>query len=132
LAGWRGLRWVLGVAGGLCVLLGVAVTASTQVAYGTVDWWGTPSRIHWCGRNYDASGRSVSRGEIPTAQLGDAAPTPLTTIGRLPPVVGRRLLASVTPVQQRGAVHPALPCSMGIYLEQGDDRFAEYSLSGGP
>lgn len=114
------------------VLLATAATVDSYVAYGTPDWWGNPGRLHWCGRDYLRSTGSVSRSHIPEASLiGDKA-YPVVSIGRLPQLIGRPIVASVTPAARRREVAPPIPCAMAIYLESPNGRYVPYVIQGGP
>jgi hypothetical protein len=114
-------------------LLGAsAISGSTRATYGTMVWWEAPARIHWCDRDYLQHGTHVSREGIQPGESIDGTAYPVTTVGRLPPGIGRSLLASVTPPQQRDTAQPPLPCTMALYLWDGPDDYLVYSLSGGP
>ncbi|HEX6876238.1 MAG TPA: hypothetical protein VF165_11320 [Nocardioidaceae bacterium] len=109
-----------------------AISGSTRATYGTTVWWEAPRRIQWCDRAYIQQGTHISRDRIQPGEATDGTPIPLTTVGRVPPRIGRPLLASVTPPQQRDFAQPPLPCAMGLYLWDGPDDYLVYSLSGGP
>jgi hypothetical protein len=101
-----------------------------RAAYGTFAWWRPPARISWCGRNYlPSNGPTLSRSGVEQRReslIGDA-PYPMITVGRLPPLVGRPVLASLNP----GAVGDE-PCAMAVYVEIGPDAYRQYEISGGP
>jgi hypothetical protein len=101
-----------------------------RAAYGTFAWWRPPARISWCGRTYLPTNLpTLSRSGVEQRReslIGDA-PYPVITVTRLPPVVGRPVLASVNP----GATGDE-PCAMAVYLEIGRDAYRQYEISGGP
>ena len=116
----------------LTLVVAATGTVSYRYAYGT--WWQTPQRIGYCDRTYLGgtavrSGAEIRQVESATALPGDAHYT-LEVVGKVPPIIGQTLLAVVTPDAKRG--NPALPCSMGIYLQAGPDSYLAYGLSGGP
>lgn len=114
------------------VVLAATATIDSYVAYGTPDWWSNPGRLHWCGRDYSRATGTVSRANIPQARLiGDKA-YPVVTIGRLPQLIGRPIIASVTPAARRREVTPSIPCAMAIYLESLNGRYVPYVIQGGP
>lgn len=124
------------VAGWLILVIAVlaaAATVDSYVAYGTPDWWGNPGHLHWCGRDYSRStGRSVSRAEIPEASLIGDKGYPVVTIGHLPQLIGRPIVASVTPAARRREATPPIPCAMAVYLESTNGRYVPYVIQGGP
>jgi hypothetical protein len=124
------------VATGVVVASAVACASAAfayRTAYGTFAWWRQPARISWCGRVYlPSSGPNLIRSAVEQqrASLPGDAPYPVVTVTRLPPLVGRPVLASVTPEASRHRLH--LPCAMTVYLETGPDAYRPYVLSGGP
>ena len=54
----------------------------------------------------------------------------MTEVAKIPPLVGRPVLASVTPEATRDRLR--LPCAMVVYLETDADAYRPYVLSGGP
>lgn len=113
-------------------LLAVAATLDAYVAYGTPVWWSNPARLHWCGRDYSRSTGSIERTDIPKAGLLGDKPYPIRSIGRLPQLIGRPILASVTPEARRHEVTPPIPCAMVIYLGSPSGRYVPYVIDGGP
>jgi hypothetical protein len=104
-----------------------------RAAYGTFAWWDDPARISWCGRVYLRSdGLLLTRADVENrrAALPGDQPYPVTTVAAIPPVIGRPLLAAVTPEARREGMR--LPCAMVVYLETGTDSYQPYALSGGP
>ncbi len=90
------------VAGTVAVLgIAFAVTAAGyRATYGTPAFWGPPQRITWCGRNYLISAsapRTRVQLEAERVSLPGDAPYPVVQVDVVPPVVGRPLLAAVTP-----------------------------------
>ena len=97
-------------------------------------WWQTPDRVSYCERTYRSATPGLSldaikNRESKTSQRGDS-PYPVTTVGKVPPVIGRPLLAAVTPAEVRRQL--GVPCSMGVYLKTGTDTYTAYTLLGGP
>ena len=74
---------------------------------------------------------AFTKANIKTGLPGDA-PYPVVTVGRVPPVIGQPLLASVTPDASRQESDPPLPCAMGVFLKTGVDEYSGYGLLGGP
>ena len=124
-------RTGLTVAGLLGVLL-VVSTFSYRAVYGS--WWQTPTRIQYCGRTYVAAKAGLTLGDVRTLESHTALPGdrpyPLVSIGSAPPVVGGQMLAALTPKAQRTKL--GVPCTMGLYLKTGGDRYTAYGITGGP
>jgi hypothetical protein len=121
------------VAAAITVLVCASGAVASHTAYGTLAWWGEPERISWCGRDYlPAEGTLLTRAvvEQQRASVPGDAPYPVTTVTRIPPLVGRPVLASVTPAATRDRLH--VPCAMVVYLETDTDAYRPYVLSGGP
>ncbi len=118
---------------GSSVLAWLTLTTVTyRSAYGT--WWQRPQRIPYCGRTFvkGASGLTMAQTRQFESQAvfpGDK-PYPLVSIGNAPPLFGATLLAALTPDYQRAKL--GVPCTMGLYLENADDSYTAYGLSGGP
>ena len=115
----------------LSLVVAAAGTVGYRHAYGT--WWQTPQRIGYCDRTYLGGTATISGAELrdresATALPGDA-PYALRVVGKVPPIVGQPLLAVVTPAARRT---PGMPCTMGVYLQNGPDSYLAYGLSGGP
>lgn len=117
------------------VVVALALACATaaiayRAAYGTFAWWRPATRISWCGRTYLPSNLpTLTRSGIEQRReslLGDA-PYPVITVTRLPPLVGRPVLASVNPRATGDE-----PCAMAVYLETGPDAYRQYEISGGP
>ncbi|NLT56429.1 MAG: hypothetical protein GXX79_18090 [Actinomycetales bacterium] len=111
----------------------LAVGLFHRQAYGTWAWWRAPRNISWCGRTYHRGiGPTVTRAmiESQSVSLPGDAPYPLATVTRIPPAVGRPVLAQPIPAARRRDL--GLPCAMVVYLETGDDRYTGYELVGGP
>jgi hypothetical protein len=113
-----------------CVALVAGGAFAYRVAYGT--WWGTPDRLHYCGREYVRGTSDLTLAEIEgfgAAVPGDA-PYPVVTVATVPPVVGQTLIAALTPQAEQKRL--GLPCTMAVYLKTGTDAYTDYGLSGGP
>jgi hypothetical protein len=121
---------------GVVVALTVACASAAfayRAAYGTFAWWRQPAHISWCGRHYlPSKGPTLTRSAVEQqrANLAGDAPFPVVTVTRLPPLVGRPGLASVTPEASRHRLR--LPCATTVYLETDPDAYRPYVLSGGP
>jgi hypothetical protein len=124
---------LVAVAGVATALICASAAFAYHSAYGTLAWWSEPQRISWCGRVYLPSEETVlTRSEVEQQQahLPGDAPYPVTTVTRIPPLVGRPVLASVTPEAIRDQL--GVPCAMVVYLETDPDAYRPYVLSGGP
>lgn len=126
---WRNIAAAIALA---AIVLPVTASIVSYRTYGAWAWWGNPSRLHWCGRDYARSSAEVERKDIPRAGLIGDQPYPIKRIGTFPPLVGRAILASETPKARRNQFSPALPCAMSIYLSSGGDKYRPYELEGGP
>lgn len=107
------------------LVLGSGLTLAYRKAYGT--WWQRPEKLAWCDRTYVHYRQDAPL--FSRAQIDRSAPSPVVRVGTVPPLVGRPLIASVTPDSDRAS---GGPCSMAVFLETGEDTYAAYSLSGGP
>jgi hypothetical protein len=119
------------------VVIAVALgSVGYRKAYGA--WWPQPpDHLSYCGRSYATNHSLVlSRAGVTKANsktgLPCDAPYPVVTVGRVPPVIGCPLLASVTPVASRQKSDAPLPCAMGVFLKTGADEYTGYGLLGGP
>src|SRR5947199_5491830 len=88
-------------------LAGGAVALTYHDLYGRTQWWRPPAWITWCARQYRPAGSPIDRAAVEPRRgaLPGDTPYPVTTVGRVPPVVGRPLLASVTPQAERARLH---------------------------
>jgi hypothetical protein len=115
------------------ILIVTGVELAYRKAYGTFAWWEDPARISWCGRQYFPTSAALltraaaeqQRGALP----GDA-PYPVVEVARVPPLVGRTVLASVTPEERRERL--GVPCAMAIFVQTDSDAYRTYVISGGP
>jgi hypothetical protein len=123
-------RRLAGMVIALMVVLAAGGTLAYRKAYGT--WWQTPERLTYCARTYLRGTPALSHAAIVNFKeaLPGAAPYPVVTVGKVPPLVGQPLLAAVTPKAIRGSA--GLPCAMAVYLKTGRDAYTAYGLSGGP
>jgi len=126
------LRRTAAVVVAVLVLAGLTGELVYRGAYGTFAWWSDPARISYCGRDYLPSAMTVTHARIEheRAALLKDPPYPVVTVAKVPPVIGRPLLASVTPEVRRAGSQ--LPCAMVVYLETGPDAYRPYVISGGP
>ncbi len=103
-----------------------------RVVYHSFAVGSAPPRITYCGRDYQDGGTTLTRAQIESQQValpGDP-PYQLSSIGDIVPVLGWPLWAKLTPQDRRAQL--GLPCTMGIYLQQGPDSYLSYGLLGGP
>ena len=114
----------------LCVILAAGGALAYRAAYGV--WSGTPDHISYCGRTYLRGTLGLTHAEIVGfgAALPGDAPYPVVTVDTVPPVVGQRLIAALTPQAERQRL--GVPCTMAVYLKTGTDAYTGYALSGGP
>jgi hypothetical protein len=111
----------------------VAAQLAYRMAYGTLAWWEDPEQIAWCGRDYvPGQGPLLTRAEVDRLRgsLDGEPPYPVTTVTRVPPVVGRPVLASLTPPATRDRL--GVPCAMAVFLQTGPDSYRTYVIVGGP
>jgi hypothetical protein len=114
------------------VVVVIAASLASWATYRTPMWWSAPERLRWCGRDYARAPVHVDRSHIPEGSLPGDAPYPVHRVGSLPPVVGRPVIASVTPSARRHAISPPLPCAMVIYLRTSGSKYTPYVIQGGP
>lgn len=114
----------------LCVALVAGGAFAYHSAYAT--WWGTPARLHYCGRDFVRGTPDLTLAEIVGigAALPGDAPHPVVTVATVPPVVGQPLVAALPPQAEQRRL--GLPCTMAVYLKTGTDAYSGYVLSGGP
>ena len=123
-------------AASLAAALVLAGTAGTAVAYRKAygTWWGTPQRIGYCERTYLRGEGPISRAQMQQRESHTGLPGqpsyPPVRVATVPPVLGRPLLAAVTPQATRARL--GVPCAMGVYLQTGVSSYTAYGLSGGP
>jgi hypothetical protein len=125
-------RVALGATIAVVLVLGISGMAYGS-AYGTLAWWRDPERIPWCGREYNRSETPVlTRSEVEQRReaLPGDLPYPMVEVTKVPPLIGHRVLASVTPGATGGRFH--LPCAGALYLQTGPDSYQAYLLGGGP
>lgn len=91
--------------------------------YHTFAWWEVPPEISYCGREY------LRGSTIPSLPTKDWSFTQVMTVYP----EGWRVY-SKQPLGNDGvnALAPGLPCTMGLVLEQKNDTYVQYGLSGGP
>lgn len=116
---------VLALSGGIAVVI-------YHNQYGSIQWWRPPAWITWCDRRYQPAGGPIDKAavQLRRGHLPGDSPYPVTTVDRVPPVVGRPLLASVTPQAERARLH--LPCAMEVFLQWSPHLYLPYVISGGP
>ena len=123
------MRWRDVAVGGAVCLLVAAGGAVVWFRAAYHFWPGLiPSRVHWCGRDYEADGLPETWAQITSA----VAPRPVTAFGTYPPVLGfgRPLLADAAPGVRPS--HPGEPCAMAVFLRTSPGRYQWYTLEGGP
>lgn len=121
--------WIKGTRAALAVVVVVAggFTVWYRAAYHA--WPGLePTRVHWCGRDYQAGlGRSETWQQVTSQER-----RPVRPVGWYPLVwPHQELFAAAIPDRQRSA-HPPLVCAVVIYLRTGPDKYKVYALEGGP
>lgn len=82
----------------------------------------------YCERDYLGPGRPVTRAEAESSEHGALREVGRNGVGGL----GKRIYAHPLSEQDRDRYNPPLPCAMVIFLRTADDRYAPYTLSGGP
>lgn len=117
----------------LVVMVAGVCTVAYRTAYGV--WWSEPDRFEYCDRRYyrgagDPLTFDAVRARFGQTALPGDAPYPLQEVGMVPPVVGGRLLAAVTPEERRRELH--VPCAMVVFRQIGEDSYRVYVISGGP
>jgi hypothetical protein len=114
----------------LLVVAGAVVALGYRSTYNVWPGQAASARVHWCGRDYENFGGSP----LTWSQVSSQGQHPVRPVGRYPPLSwsGQELFAAVTPAGQRNSLSPPLPCAMIVYLRTGSDRYASYSLEGGP
>lgn len=110
----------------IVLVAAMAQEAAFAIRFHSLDPFSGPSRIHFCGRDYDRQGSKSA------AQVEHRGPFALTQVMRVPSPVGFKVYARLTPVAQRVAVTPALPCTMELYRKVPWGGYQAFVLSGGP
>jgi hypothetical protein len=116
--------WTLAV-----VLLAVVGAAGFTVwyrgAYNVFPGQDAAGRVHWCGRDYQGEGGSVTRRQA----VADAR-WPLHDEGFYPPLaLSREVLFAAT---YPAGLKTATPCATLVFLRTGPDAYKPYGLEGGP
>lgn len=116
----RRVVWLSALLGFVVAIACVAVAGYNRERYGVFAPWATPTRIHYCGRDFQA-------GSVVT---GTPASLLVQTSFRWKRVTstlsGTPIFAGVAPSS------PGQPCPMTLYLSQGDGHYRAYALEGGP
>jgi hypothetical protein len=113
----------------LVVLGAGALVFWYRATYNVLPGQGASSRVHWCGRDYEAATPATDTWSRSTAR----APGKVRLVGRYPPLGARDgLYAALSPAAARGTSDPPLPCAMVVYLRTAPDRYRTYVLEGGP
>src|SRR5690242_10476357 len=116
------LRRLLTGAAAVLVLVAVALAVGYRTAYGTLRWWAPPPQISWCGRRYlPGTSPDIALAQVRRrrASLPGDSRYPMAPVTRVPPVIGRPVLASPVPAATRERLR--LPCAMVVYLQTGRD-----------
>lgn len=122
-AGRRRRRLAAVAFASLLVVAALFVEGRSVLLFHTVTPWSSPDRIHFCGRDYNRGGGTVSA----TAAEDVVGASPFQQVTRGPlwqPVYGHPATA-----QERAAL--GVPCAMVLYLRDGSG-YRSYALSGGP
>jgi hypothetical protein len=106
---------------GLVVLTAGGWLVYYRATFGTFAWWQVPPRLSYCGRDFDRGATvpsSPPRG-FTLAQVMTIEPA------------GWRVYAQ-NPTANTSTAAPGLPCTIVLVLKQGDHKFVQYGISGGP
>lgn len=127
------IRRLTGVLVAVVVIVAAAGTVAYRKVYGT--WWQAPEHIAYCGRIFEnVHGPALSRAEVDSYvashYLAGEGPFPAVTVGKVPPIVGKPLVAAVNPEAARDGHSES--CRMDVYLKTGEDAYSLYFASGGP
>lgn len=125
---WRRHRRDL--TGGVLIVAVLAAGAFVfwyRATYNVLPGQGASTRVHWCGRDYEWTGSTVTWGQA-SAQEHIDVEGPIVLVGHYPPL-GRQAALYAVPVRP---LDDGAPCAMDIYLKAGPDRYRSYDLEGGP
>jgi hypothetical protein len=124
-----GARFVARIATGLLALVVVAAIWYRQT-YNVWPGQRASTRVHWCGRDYEAFGGPPKTWQQITSQQQ----LPIRPVGQYPPLGWPRqeLFAATNPPAQRVSISPPPPCAVIVYLRTRPDGYQAYSLEGGP
>lgn len=108
----------------LVVVTIAGFVAWSQQTHAGAPWQLSPDRIILCGRTYQrfADDPPLSGAEMAELELS----RPLEQVGRIPPLVGRPVLAVRTERRPGWEL-----CAAGVWLKVDADRFQRYGLVGG-
>jgi len=129
----RGSRFWITVAQRATALVVIAVGISALWYRQTYNVWPgqrASTRIHWCGRDYESSGRTPQT----QRQISSQEHFLIRPVGQYPPLAWspEELFAAVVIGAPRTSVSPPPLCATVVYLRTGPDRYQAYSLEGGP
>jgi hypothetical protein len=90
---------------------------------------GVPSRIHWCGRDYQRGPDPAISGAAASKALGG----PLQPVMSVPPIDSHELYASRSAAAQQPAQRAGRSsgCATLVVLRTGADAYLVYELQGG-
>jgi hypothetical protein len=127
----RGTRfWIKGTRAALAVVVAVAGGFAVWYRAAYHAWPGLePTRVHWCGRDYQAyPGPPQTWPQITSRERW-----PVRQVGWYPPVWPQQeLFAARIPDAQRFSSSPPVVCAVVIFLRAGLDEYKVYTLEGGP
>jgi hypothetical protein len=117
------LKIAAAIAAGLLALGALAPMVYYRLTYHTFAWWQPPPEINYCGRQYvqGSTVTTLATAEWTFTQVMTVYPEGWHVDAKQP----RGDTGVVTSV-------PGLPCTMGLVLEQRNDSYVQYGLSGGP
>lgn len=98
--------------------------AWSQQTHAGAPWQLSPDRIILCGRTYQRFAADPPRSGAEMAERERSRP--LEQVGRIPPLIGRPVLAVRTERRPGWEL-----CAAGVWLKVDDDRFRHYDLVGG-
>jgi hypothetical protein len=107
----------------LVLAAAVCFTVWYRDVYNVMPGQGASGRVHWCGRDYEYDGPTVTRQQA-------QAVFPLRVEGSYPPLALSRdaLLAATYPAGLKSSAS----CATLVFLRTGPDAYMPYGLEGGP
>jgi hypothetical protein len=121
--------WAALAAAALVVLAGGGFAVWYRSAYHVWPGEGIPSRIHWCGRDYERGPGPAMSGAAARKALGG----PLEPVMSVPPIDSHELYATRDDAAQQPAQRAGRSpgCATLVVLRTGDDAYLVYELQGG-
>lgn len=100
----------------------VAVAGYSRENYGVFAPWATPTRVHYCGRDFQAGG--IVKGTPASLLAQESFPHHWKRVTST--LSGTPIFAGVVPSSSYSA------CAMMLYLSRGNGYYRTYVLEGGP